>query len=184
MKGYMFALLLVVALLPLFSEGASSEEITAGKALVEQKIACNDLSEVQLEKIGEYYMELRHPGASHDWVETMMGGEGPDNLRLAHIRMAQVFYCGQGPARTDRYWMIPMMGFSVNGEAWNSGGWNGMMGYGGYGGMMGYGWNGSGWTLNGILFTLLLIGTTVGAFLWVLKLWNEVGAPHGKKSKK
>src|SRR3989344_4915954 len=76
---------------------AAAEDVSAGKQIVESKADCSTLSDSQLEAIGEYLMEQMHPGAAHERMDAMMGGEGSESLRNAHVQMAQVVYCG----RTD-----------------------------------------------------------------------------------
>src|SRR3989338_8346196 len=76
---------------------AAAEDFSEGRQLVESKADCSTLSDSQLEAIGEYLMEQMHPGAAHERMDAMMGGEGSESLRNAHIQMAQVIYCG----RTD-----------------------------------------------------------------------------------
>lgn len=72
-------------------EGTFSE----AEQLIESKISCDDLSEDQLEIIGDYYMEQMHPGELHEIMDARMGGEGSETLRQAHINMALSFYCGE-----------------------------------------------------------------------------------------
>ncbi|MBI4214659.1 hypothetical protein HY546_01565 [archaeon] len=43
-----------------------------------------------------------------------------------------------------------------------------------YGMMNGYGWNGSGFSVNSLLLTLLLAGLVVAVSLWILKLWQDL----------
>src|SRR3989338_3321456 len=115
---------------------AQSDAIAQGKVLVESNASCDSLTQEQLESIGEYYMEQMHPGKAHEYMDSMMGGEGSESLRSAHIQMAQVLYCG----KTD----IPltyggMMGMGMMGGygAGATGGY-GMMGTGARSGMMGF----------------------------------------------
>ena len=71
--------------------------------LMEDDVPCNELTDAQLERIGDYYMEQMHPGEAHIRMDQMMGGEGSESLEDAHINMAQRFYCGQeGPQTPQR----------------------------------------------------------------------------------
>ncbi len=159
---------------------ANAVQIEAGKALVEQGAPCTALNEAQMEQIGEYYMELRHPGQAHEWMDAMMGGEGSESLRLAHVRMGQVFYCGQGPSGSDRQWMMPMMGFDTQAGTNYA---NGMMGaWDKPGAMMGNYYDAAyGWNINGTLLTLFLLGAVIAVFLLAVRLWRDVQPRRGRK---
>lgn len=62
--------------------------------IIEKKVSCSELTDDQLEKMGDYYMEQMHPGENHNLMDEMMGGEGSESLRQAHIFMARRWYCG------------------------------------------------------------------------------------------
>ena len=91
---------LIGIMLLLFSilVGAQHTENDSADArqLIEQKVPCSQLSEEQLEHIGDYIMEQMHPGEAHKVMDQMMGGEGSESLRAAHINMARHFYCRKG----------------------------------------------------------------------------------------
>ena len=72
-------------------EGNWSDEIK----IIESKTPCSNLTLEQLEGIGDYYMEQIHPGEQHEIMDQMMGGEGSESLRLAHITIARRIYCGE-----------------------------------------------------------------------------------------
>lgn len=72
----------------------STDEFAQAKELISQKISCANLTNDQLEKIGDYYMELMHPGEAHKYMENMMGGEGSASLKQFHINLANTYYCG------------------------------------------------------------------------------------------
>jgi len=80
-----------------FINASGDHEATFAKAedIIMQKISCDDLTENQLEILGDYYMEQMHPGEAHERMDEMMGGEGSDSLREMHINMGQAFYCGE-----------------------------------------------------------------------------------------
>ena len=63
------------------------------KELIDSKVSCNDLSDEQLEMIGDYLMEQMHPGEAHEVMDKMMGGEGSESLRQMHIAIAKRLYC-------------------------------------------------------------------------------------------
>ena len=88
-----------------------------------QDLDCDQISETELEKLGDAWMETIHPGQAHKMMDQMLGGEGSESLRLAHIQMGQNYL---GCDRSGGSWMgKPGWG--------NRGGMMGMMG----GGMMG-----------------------------------------------
>ena len=72
-------------------EGNWSDEIK----IIESKTPCSNLTPEQLEGIGDYYMEQIHPGEQHEIMDQMMGGEGSESLRLAHITIARRIYCNE-----------------------------------------------------------------------------------------
>jgi hypothetical protein len=54
------------------------------------------LTEEQLESIGEYLMELMHPGSAHEAMHEMMGlQEGSEEHKSFHVNLAKAMYCGQ-----------------------------------------------------------------------------------------
>lgn len=189
--GKIYGILVLLALFgAVFASGA--DEIAAGKALVGARANCSNLNQDQLESIGEYVMELQHPGAAHEYMDSMMGGEGSESLKNAHIQMAQVIYCG----RTD----VPLTYGAMIGMGMMGGGYGGGMmgGYGGgqggaYGGMMGrgvasqpYGYGmmggygfGSGWTIYDILLVVLLIGLILVVYVHI---WQKLKKDGKKKA--
>jgi len=75
------------------------------KELIDSKVSCNDLSDEQLEMIGDYLMEQMHPGEQHENMDNALGGEGSENLKQTHIRMARMMYCGEMSSMMN----MPMM---------------------------------------------------------------------------
>lgn len=138
-------------LLPLLSF-AQEDEFAEAKALVQQNTACDQLTADQLEKIGDYYMELMHPGEVHEIMDRRMGGEGSAMLRNVHISIAQRFYC-------NAYGAYGMMGGMMA--------WTGMMGQG----MYGYGMTGFGWAYN-ILYLAILVLVVAWLYQKVRKEWK------------
>ncbi len=171
MLGFFVAILLASAY------AQADDMITQGKQLADSNVSCGNLSEGQLEAIGDYYMEQLHPGAQHAAMERMMGGEGSESLRQAHIQMAEVLYCGKADTQVTYAGMMglaPMMGrLTGTGIANYSGlssAFRGMMGQGTFtqqGGMMGSWYGGmmnqySTWSIVGNVFlALLLVGLVV-----------------------
>ncbi|MEK6916846.1 MAG: hypothetical protein AABW92_03810 [Nanoarchaeota archaeon] len=75
-------------------EGHSN--FTEALEIIENKVSCDSLTDNEFELLGDYYMELMHPGEAHERMDDMMGGEGSDSLRLIHINMGKSFYCNNG----------------------------------------------------------------------------------------
>ena len=171
-KDFIIIGLISLLLAPL-AMAAENHNFTETKQIIGQKTPCSELTAEQLETIGDYYMEQLHPGEQHEYMDTMMGGEGSESLKQMHIAMAYRFYCsGLSNEATQYYGMIGskygMMGGMMGSV------FGGMMGSS-FGGMMGpstmynsYGlWGG----LNQILFTVALI-VAIGFF--ALKISKEI----------
>lgn len=73
---------------------ASTDEFASAKLLISQGAPCGQLSQDQLEQMGDYYMEQMMPGQAHKNMEQVLGGEGSENLKQMHILMARRWYCG------------------------------------------------------------------------------------------
>ena len=65
------------------------------KQLIDSGISCNELTNEQLEMIGDYYMEQMHPGEAHEYMDGMMGGDGSESLKQVHINIAKRIYCNE-----------------------------------------------------------------------------------------
>jgi hypothetical protein len=63
--------------------------------LLDNPVDCSQLSDEQLERLGDYYMDLMHPGEEHEVMDEMMmmGGDGSESLKQMHIQMGEGFYC-------------------------------------------------------------------------------------------
>src|SRR3990167_1012062 len=59
------------------------ETFAQAEELIKQKISCENLTQEQLEILGDYYMDER------------IGGEGSESLKQVHINMGLTFYCGE-----------------------------------------------------------------------------------------
>lgn len=141
-------------------------------------INCDAVSDDEWVDLGEAVMSLMHPDeTTHEAMDNMMGGEGSDSLRLAHINMGQNYLgCGAG-----NYGMMGgMMG-------------NGMMNYGGTNrnsfinqdnsafnsersgfAQMGMPWmfSGLGWGWMVLMWLIIIIFwvAVIAAIIWLVKL--------------
>ncbi len=168
---------MVVAVTLVMSVVAHSEdEFGAAEELIQQKISCSEITDDQLELIGDYYMEQMHPGEAHERMDAFLGGEGSDNLRQMHILLAKNFYCGDHQGMTPAM-MSMMMGQGMMGYG-SSSGWLGSMMGGSSGGMMGWSgrmMGGYGWSnFFLVVYVLLLIGVVVLIALLIIKLWRSM----------
>ena len=73
----------------------TEETFLQAEEIINQKISCENLTQEQLEILGDYYMEQVHPGELHEIMDERMGGEGSESLRQVHINMGLAFYCGE-----------------------------------------------------------------------------------------
>ncbi len=163
--------LLAILMVIVFSAAAAAQsgEFNEAKQLIGSKVPCDQLSESQLEEIGDYYMEQMHPGELHEIMDLRMGGEGSDSLRLAHTSMAKSFYCGDNTAMGSG-----MMGLMMGRTGMMGSGYGMMIGYGGASGMMngydGYGMMGTGYGFGLYnVFLVLLIVLAALAIVWLVK---------------
>ncbi len=128
---------------------AHEADFAEAKRLVGSGASCANLTQDQLEIVGDYYMEQMHPGAAHETMDAMMGGEGSESLRQMHIQIARASYCNESGSM-------------------NTGG--GMMS-----GMMTGNFMQSGfWGIQGALYFLLLIGLVILVFLGIAKLLKDL----------
>ena len=138
------------------------ENFNETKELIDSNISCSELSDEQLNEIGDYYMEQMHPGESHELMHEMMGGEDSETVKLMHINMAKNIYCGENVG------MGGMMGM-MSGGMMGSGMMTGNV-IGNSGNMMyGYGWN-----IYSLLYLLLLIGLLILVILIIIKLLRNL----------
>jgi len=115
------AILLSMLLIILFSFLVVAQEehdFTEAKQLIDSGVSCNQLTNEQLEEIGDYYMEQMHPGEAHEYMDKMMGGEGSESLKQVHISMAKSIYCGE----TNQGMMGMMNMMNSDGNMMGSGG--------------------------------------------------------------
>ncbi len=95
MKKIMILGLLAILLFSFLVVAQENHDFTEAKQLIDSKISCDKLTNKQLEKIGDYYMEQMHPGEAHEYMDRMMGGEGSESLKQVHINMARRIYCNE-----------------------------------------------------------------------------------------
>lgn len=186
-----FGMLLLSVALVTANESHESG-IEKGRKLVESEISCEELTDEQLETIGDYYMEQMHPGKSHELMHDMMGGHDSKTTKLMHINMAKGIYCdedvdmmncgmmGSGMMGGE---MMPMMdsgdmmddnmmdsgkgrmmsGNMISRQASQTNMMPGMMGNLGY---FGY------WNFINVLYVVLIIGLIMLVVLGIKKLWR------------
>jgi len=159
LKNMLWVLVFIVLIANVMANaGHSHSSFEQTEAIINAEIPCNDLSEEQLEFIGDYYMEKMHPGEAHETMDDMMGGEGSAQLKQTHINMAKKFYCKED---------IGVFGAGIMGMMQ---GGNTMMGTG-YG-MMGL--SGGYWNFFSILYIILVVGLVILVYLWIYKLWKNI----------
>ena len=161
----LYSLIALLSIGIAFSHG--EDELADAKQIIENKVPCSELTEDQLEHMGDYYMEQMHSGEAHELMDKMMGGEGSETLKQVHIQMAKRIYCDDtsGMANYGMMGMMSMMG----GGMMNMAGGN-MMGYGmmgnlGYG--VGY------WNFVNVLYLILLIGLIILVYFWIINLFRD-----------
>ncbi len=155
-KKRLFVILLFLG--SIFSVLAQDLAVEAGRQLIEQGIPCRSLSEEQLESIGEYYMEQMHPGAAHERMDALMGGEGSEQLKQVHIQMTRMFYCGERGA----------MSSSMMKKVIGGGGFSMVNNYNGFG-MMG-GSSPFSWGF-GFIFMILFWGAIIWLIVWLIRTY-------------
>ena len=168
---------LVMFVLVIGIAAADIDDFADAKNIIDAKTPCSNLSESQLETLGDYFMEQMHPGESHETMEKLMGGEGSESLRLIHIAMAQRLYCNDLNGAVNYgiagYGMMGSGGMMGNLGRTNYGGMMNMMAYNfGYGmmGQNGYGY----FAFFNFLAVLLAIGLVILVYLWIFKLWRDL----------
>lgn len=153
---FIFALMILSSLGFVHAHG--EETFSQAEEIIKQKISCDDLTNEQLEILGDYYMEQMHPGELHEIMDERMGGEGSESLRQAHINMGLAFYCGEHGAFSGSM-MDTMMGRGMMGNSYYSN--------------TSTGFNIFSWII-GALFTLILI-------LLIMLLIKKIQKPGKRK---
>ena len=124
MKQTFFFFFFILILTSLVFVSADEEEIEQGRQIVDEKSSCNNLTDEQLVAVGEYYMELMHPGTLHDAMHTFMGlEEETQEHDQFHINLAKQIYCGERNYNMIGYnngYAYGMMGMMYGTGGWNS----------------------------------------------------------------
>ena len=177
--------MLLLGMVFVSANGNHASEIEEGKQLVESGISCDNLSDGQLEAIGEYYMEQMHPGKQHEAMNNtmvqMVGEEGEEQM---HVNMARMMYCsedammGSGMMGSGGMMDSGMMGGqnptqTSMAQGTSSGTMQSMMGNNVFGSGMPF-WNYSYWSTWNIFYSIFLVGLIVLVFFGVFKLARDL----------
>jgi len=159
----LYSLIALLSIGIAFSHG--EDELADAKQIIGNKVPCSELTEDQLEHMGDYYMEQMHSGEAHELMDKMMGGEGSETLKQVHIQMAKRLYCDDTSGMAN-YGMMGMMmgGNMMGGQNVQSGMMQGMMGNLGY--------SVSYWNFVNVLYLILLIGLIILVYFWIIKLFR------------
>lgn len=114
-KFILFVFVFLILLNVNFISAHGEDTFAEAEEIIQQKISCDELTEEQLEILGDYYMEQMHPGEQHEVMDKMMGGEGSESLKQVHINMALSFYCGEHDAMSAGI-MNNLMGKNMRGD--------------------------------------------------------------------
>lgn len=158
---FIFVAFVLLTSLVGFVTAHGEETFAQAEEIIEQKISCDELTEDQLEILGDYYMEQMHPGEQHEIMDEMMGGEGSESLKQMHINIGLSFYCGERDSMS-RGMMDMMMGRNMmtGKNTMNTGFYNMMSGYNGY-------------SVFGWLFMILVLVALVLLIVWLIKQIQE-----------
>jgi hypothetical protein len=162
MKKIIGIMMVVIFSMSMFALGDSDGghgSFEEAEEIINQKISCDDLNDEQLENLGDYYMEQMHPGERHNVMDEMIGGEGSESLKVAHINMAKKFYCGDQNVMSTGMMNIMMGRDNSKIDLTHRRGMMNMMGYG----------NGIGW-FGGSLIWLLYVA--LAAFVFGIIFWG------------
>ena len=142
-------LITIIAVIILLNLVNASENFEEAIKLIQNKVPCNELTNDQLELMGDYYMEQMHPGQLHEIMDERMGGEGSEQLKLVHINMAKMFYCGQSNVMS-----MSMMNMMMNRGGFNMMGDNNLF--------YGVGWF-------GVLLMIVFWAAIIWLIVWVIQ---------------
>jgi len=165
MKKIIFIAIIILLMNLSLVSAVTKQEMNEAKKLVDSKADCRSLSDSQLELIGEYNMELMHPGEAHKLMHRMMSlEEGTKEEEQFHISLAKATYCNEDGGNG----MIGngMMGSGGMMNMMNMMGGNMMGNYPSY---YGYGYN-SFWN---ILWSIFLIGVIALVVWFIYKLTKK-----------
>ena len=178
-KIVLLVFVLIISSLMVYVHG--EEDFAEAERIIDEKIQCEQLTNEQLEIIGDYYIEQMHHGEAHETMDEMMGGEGSESLKQIHINMARSFYCGESGAMSSGM-MNMMMGRGMMGSSgmMNSNYGNMMgdgyanKGYGGMMGMMGSSFGGGSWWLFSVVGMLFWIALLIALILLIIWLYKKI----------
>lgn len=157
---------------------ASTQEVSAlvGSILNAQnatslkQLDCQKTTEDQFETLGDAYMgQIIGDDDQHELMDKMMGGEGSDSLRVAHINMGKSYLGCWGSAQTEPVYM-PMMGgwgSTVYQNRYAPFALTSMMG-GGYPVMGWHSYGGFSLITMGLVWTVLILGI-IALIRWMRK---------------
>jgi len=172
----------------------------AVKTQIEERLGgsidCEKVTDAEFELAGEAWMETQHPGAEHELMDNMMGGEGSESLLAAHIAMGQSYLgCGSngafagmmggfGSGMMGRAWFgdrdsdssrLLGRGSMMGSSSWDNDSARGWM-HSGYGLLgMGSGWLIGGFILGGLAHLIFWIAF-IALSTWIVKLvWQHSG---------
>ena len=127
-----------------------------------QNIDCSRVTNDQFNELGDAYMGVMIPDKEqHEAMDNMMGGEGSESLRRAHINMGRS-YLGCWSDYSSGPVFMSMMSNSTQGGLMGNFGWGSNM-MGGYGFYTGFGW------ITMILFWTLLVLGMLAIIKWLRK---------------
>lgn len=90
-RSILVSLIILSTLSFLIADSDSHEDFSEAIEILEQKIPYTQITDAQFEILGDYFMELMLE-EDHEYMDEMMGGEGSESLRIAHINMGKRFY--------------------------------------------------------------------------------------------
>ena len=105
------------------------EEVLSSRNLATvDQLSCEDVTDSEWEELGEAVMSLAHPDPDqHAAMDQMMGGEGSETLKQAHINMGQAY---AGCASGSYGMMGGMLATNPSGASGSGMGWFTNMGQG------------------------------------------------------
>jgi len=119
-------------------------------------------------------MEQMHPGESHDAMHERMGlEEGTEYHEQFHVNIAQMMYCDTENTTYSGMMGRGMMQMMMGRDTPIQTRVYGMRGNWGYN--YGYG------NLLNTLYAILLIVLIILVYLWIIKLWRNMGRKRSKK---
>ncbi|MEM0437785.1 MAG: hypothetical protein QXU54_00625 [Candidatus Micrarchaeia archaeon] len=81
-------------------------EYEIGRTLVAQNVSCENLSDFELEMIGDYYLETKYPGRYHEMIDSGMGSRTEEEINQFHRDIAYEYYCRYRPANKEKIQLI------------------------------------------------------------------------------